>query len=95
MSAMRRTLLPLLAVLFLALPSCGKSAPDPWAAGFANKICPVQGSAVVTDDPALALEYEGHKIGFCCAGCPQEFRKNPTKFMDLMRKEPAKYGYRD
>ncbi len=92
---MRRPILPLLALLLLALPACGHATVDPWEAGFANKVCPVEGGAVVTDDPALAVVYQGKKIGFCCASCPERFRKDPEKYMDAMRKDPAKYGYRD
>ena len=82
-------------LLVLTLSACGKPATDAWAAGFANKVCPVEGGAVVTDDPALVVEYQGRKIGFCCAGCPQKFRRDPEVFMEKMRKDPTKYGYRD
>ncbi len=85
----------LTALLAFTLVACGKPSTDAWAARFNNRICPVRGGEVVTDNPALVVEYEGKKIGFCCAGCPQEFRKNPAKFMEEMRKDPAKYGYRE
>lgn len=86
-------LLCLLSLLPLAaLAGCGKA--DPHAAGFANAICPIEGSTIVTDDPMLSVQYKGQKIGFCCPGCPRTFREDPEKYMELMRKDPERYGYK-
>jgi YHS domain-containing protein len=56
-----------------------KEAPKP-----INKICPVEGGKV---DPSTAIEYKGKTIGFCCAGCDEEFKKDPAKFMAIVDKE--------
>lgn len=75
-----------------ALSACGQS--DPWAQGFANRICPVQGGEIDTANAALAVEFQGEKIGFCCPGCPEEFQRMPEQYIQQMRMDPAAYGYR-
>lgn len=43
--------------------------------------CPVMGSKI---DPAKAYSktvYKGKTYYFCCAGCPDEFKKNPAKYL--------------
>lgn len=43
--------------------------------------CPVTGSTI---DPAKAYSktvYKGKTYYFCCAGCPEEFKKNPEKYL--------------
>lgn len=53
-----------------------------------NKICPVEKGEV---DPALTTEHKGRTVGFCCAGCVDEFKKDPAKYMAIIAKEaPAK-----
>jgi YHS domain-containing protein len=52
-----------------------------------NKNCPVEGGKV---DPEVTLVHEGKTIGFCCAGCDEEFKKDPAKFMAVLAKEEAK-----
>lgn len=90
---MRKTL-GILALLLLAPSLAGCGQGDPWELGFANRVCPVQGGEIDPSNPALAVEYQGEKIGFCCAGCPEEFRRSPETFMAEMRGDPAAYGYR-
>ncbi len=43
--------------------------------------CPVTGEKI---DPAKAYAqtvYKGKTYYFCCAGCPEEFQKNPEKYV--------------
>lgn len=89
---MRKTLFVLFAALAASLAACGQT--DPWEQGFANKICPVQGGEIDTSNPLLVAHYQGEKIGFCCPGCPQEFQRDPERFMNEMRSDPGAYGYR-
>lgn len=46
--------------------------------GDGKKTCPVQGTAV---NPNISVEYKGHTLYFCCAGCKSTFEKNPEKFV--------------
>jgi mono/diheme cytochrome c family protein len=50
-----------------------------------NEMCPVATDKKV--DPAVTLEHDGRRIGFCCAKCKAAFQKEPAKFADKL---PAK-----
>src|SRR4051794_9177106 len=85
----------LLSMLGSALLVCALFAVSPTfaadkAAGEAkkpiNKKCPVEGGDV---DPKVTTEYKGKLIGFCCDGCPDEFKKDPAKYMAIVDKELA------
>lgn len=50
-----------------------------------NKICPVSGEEVpdvsgLGMEPAF-YEYKGKIYNFCCAGCIEEFKKDPEKYI--------------
>jgi len=66
-------ILPVVAVLALAgcKSDCGScdigGGGDAQAAGFVNANCPIAGNAI--DTSLDAVEFSGHKIGFCCPGC--------------------------
>jgi YHS domain-containing protein len=49
-----------------------------------NKICPVEKGEI---DPEVTTEYQGKTIGFCCASCIPEFKKEPAKYMAIVAKE--------
>ena len=40
--------------------------------------CPVMGGAI---DKELFVEYKGKKVYFCCAGCEEQFNKEPEKYI--------------
>jgi YHS domain-containing protein len=42
-----------------------------------NETCPVLDKPV---DPAQTIEFEGRRIGFCCAKCKAAFQKEPAKY---------------
>ena len=44
-----------------------------------NKFCAVQKDEKI--DPKVTYEYKGQTIGFCCADCIPEFKKDPEKYM--------------
>ena len=47
-----------------------------------NTICPICNEKV---DPALTTTYQGKVIGFGCASCPDEFKKNPEKYVSNLK----------
>jgi YHS domain-containing protein len=51
-------------------------------AGKAQTMCPVLGGEL---DKRLYTDYKGYRIYFCCAGCPEEFKKNPEKYMKKLK----------
>lgn len=61
------------------------------AAGTANGLCPVM-QRPVTKQGGRAT-YMGEQIGFCCPGCIAKFQADPVRYMNAMRREPAKYAY--
>ncbi|HAZ10599.1 MAG TPA: hypothetical protein DCY56_05800 [Candidatus Omnitrophica bacterium] len=65
----------------------GKASQEKSAAIDAgNKICPVTGEEI--DEVAKATyEYEGKIYNFCCAGCIDEFKKEPQKYIDKVIQE--------
>jgi YHS domain-containing protein len=44
--------------------------------------CPVLDGDI---DKQLYVDYKGYRIYFCCKGCPEEFMKNPEKYMNKLR----------
>jgi YHS domain-containing protein len=46
-------------------------------------VCPVMGGEI---DKAIFVDYNGKRIYFCCAGCPNEFKKNPEKYLKKLAK---------
>lgn len=49
-----------------------------------QKICPVMGNEI---DKNIYVDYKGKRIYFCCSGCPDEFNKNPEKYMEILEKD--------
>ena len=86
----------LLFVAWIALNGCKKSEPEPAAPGaetaakaaeetaseaaetIEQTTCPVMGGAINKD---LFVEYKGKKVYFCCAGCEEQFNKEPEKYV--------------
>lgn len=63
--------------------------------GKAQTLCPVMGDPI---NRKFYVDYKGYRIYFCCSSCPEEFKKNPEKYMKKLResgvtpeKAPAKY----
>lgn len=78
----------------LALVGCthsttdtAKSTPAPAketvAAVPVNKMCATMHEHPV--DPKVTIVHEGKTIGFCCADCIPEFKKDPAKYMATLK----------
>lgn len=61
---------------------------------FANTVCPIMGSKFDASKlPAsLIREFNGQKVGFCCAGCPAQWDKlsKAQKQSKLTKAKPSK-----
>jgi YHS domain-containing protein len=44
--------------------------------------CPVMGDDI---NKNIYTDYQGYRIYFCCDGCPQDFKKNPRKYMKILK----------
>ena len=55
----------------------------------ANSTCPVMEGKVDKDTPYKAA-YGGKTIGFCCAGCVDAFKADPSKYEDVLKTDTEK-----
>ncbi|MFH1458047.1 MAG: YHS domain-containing protein [Candidatus Omnitrophota bacterium] len=51
-----------------------------------NKICPVSGEEI-NEETKATYEYQGKVYNFCCAGCLEEFKKDPEKYIKKVEEE--------
>lgn len=69
-----KTILPAAALLLaLTLGACSsttKTTTNSASMGMVNSTCPFSGQPASADHVA---QYEGQKVGFCCAGCVKKF----------------------
>jgi YHS domain-containing protein len=56
--------------------------------GIVNTVCPVLGGQVDKDTPYTA-NYNGKRIGFCCAECLEKFEENPQVYLDKLEGEKS------
>jgi len=43
--------------------------------------CPVSGKEIEKSEAAGSFEYKGETYYFCCAGCQDKFKADPTKYV--------------
>jgi YHS domain-containing protein len=58
-------------------------------------VCPVMGGEI---DKTKFIDHNGKRIYFCCAGCLDEFKKNPEKYLKKLTKmgqEPEAIAAKD
>ncbi len=53
-----------------------------------NAICPVSKEAIGSMGPGKKVQHKGYEFSLCCAGCLEEFEKNPDAYL----KEALKSG---
>lgn len=46
-----------------------------------QKTCPVMGNPI---DKSVFVDYKGKRVYFCCAGCPETFKKDPEKYLKIL-----------
>jgi len=56
------------------------------AVNVGNKICPVTGEKI-DEKTKVTYEYQGKIYNFCCPGCPDEFKKDPEKYIKKVEQE--------
>jgi YHS domain-containing protein len=99
--SMTKFLLGLGAVAVLASAAVATPhAKKPSAKGTPTSLhCPVMAANKVDVKKATAdkmfADYKGNRYFFCCAGCPEAFKKNPAKYAKadhIPTPKPAKKG---
>lgn len=88
----------LLLVTGLAYGDCGACGGHPLALeagaqevkakGIINDVCPVMGGKVAKNTQYTA-DYQGNKVGFCCAGCIGTFNANTEKYLEKLGAKEA------
>ena len=46
--------------------------------------CPVMGGKI---NKELYADHDGKRVYFCCAMCPEPFKKDPAKYIEKMKKD--------
>jgi YHS domain-containing protein len=57
----------------------------------AQTTCPVMGGTIVNKE--LFADYKGERVYFCCMACPEQFAKDPEKYIKKLKEmgqEPEK-----
>ncbi len=49
------------------------------------KTCVVSGEPLDNMGEPVAIVYEGTEVQFCCAGCVDDFQKDPAKYLGMVR----------
>ncbi len=44
--------------------------------------CPVMGTEMKKSEAYSSMKYKGKTYYFCCAGCPENFKKDPEKYIE-------------
>ncbi len=65
---------------YLAQTEFRERKPTPEEIG-KEAYCPVIKHKIKISPNTPVIDYHGKSFYFCCPGCPQEFKKNPDKYM--------------
>lgn len=59
------------------------STPSPYTNANGEVVCPVMGTVIKDTKDAVGFQdYNGKRYYFCCDGCPDLFKADPTKYKD-------------
>ena len=67
----------------LSMPSATASPTTAPSTQPINKMCAIQHEEKI--DPKVTYVYDGKTIGFCCADCIPEFKKDPEKYVKELK----------
>ena len=86
MNPLVRTALAGLLIVFLLIPPFASSDELKARQARPDEIgkkawCPIMDFNFDVKAGTLVIDYKGNSIYFCCEGCPQEFRKDPDKYL--------------
>jgi YHS domain-containing protein len=77
----------IISIIILAAGLFMTGVPSERAAAAEKKVtsqtvCPVMGDPI---NKKYFVDYKGNRIYFCCSSCPDEFMKDPEKYMKKIR----------
>ncbi len=68
--------------------SLAKLTPEERASAEAQKVCPVSDHELGSMDKPLEVTLEdGKKVWICCAGCEEDLKKDPAKYLAKLEKK--------
>ena len=70
-----------LTLVFVFTAAAAASLPEDGHEGNQTK-CPVMGSDI---NKEVFVDYKGHRIFFCCAGCIEKFEEQPESYISKMK----------
>jgi YHS domain-containing protein len=81
----------LLGALVLAVAGCDSGSQSGAAAdGYPLKTCVVSDEPLDSMGGPVAIQHDGKTVKFCCEGCIDDFKKNPTPYLDKLTQVFAK-----
>ncbi len=83
---MKRVLTTAAAIVFSTVLLTGIGAQEK-SGGKPQTVCPVMKGDI---DKSLYIDYKGYRIYFCCKDCLAEFKKNPEKYMKVLKDSGVK-----
>ena len=75
---MKKILFVMAITVFLSLMAAGSAFSKEQA------VCPVMGGKI---NKELYADHDGKRVYFCCAMCPDTFKKDPAKYIEKMKKD--------
>ena len=75
---MKKILFVMAITVFLSLMAAGSAFSKEQA------VCPVMGGKI---NKELYADHDGKRVYFCCAMCPEPFKKDPAKYIEKMKKD--------
>jgi YHS domain-containing protein len=78
---MNRLISVIAVLLVLVFAGATVFAADQASVGKAQATCPILAGTI---DKSLYADYEGKRVFFCCAGCKDDFNKDPAGYIKKM-----------
>jgi YHS domain-containing protein len=81
---MKRLISVIAVLLVLVFAGATVFAADQASGGKAQATCPILAGQI---DKSLYADYEGKRVYFCCAGCKDDFNKDPAGYIKKMEEQ--------
>lgn len=72
-----------------AISDAASSAAD----GYPIDVCILSGEKLGSMGDPIVMKHEGTEVRLCCAGCVDEFKKNPAKYVAKLAAAKASAGH--
>lgn len=79
-----------------AVPATQPATPDAASSkadGYPIDVCILSGEKLGSMGDPIVMNHEGTEVRLCCAGCVDEFKKNPAKYVAKLAAAKATAGH--